>query len=348
MDFTKDYYKDYFAIEDKEKEEYNAQKNKYIMALYNDIKECWGSNSVSKLSNIKELIEEKKKVEKEEFRMVADDTYEKIAAIYKGTHLAYSSGFTISSDNIAATLSQSAQWVTRELSDYLDHIQLVKPNIYFSMNFRFNVVDQQILSKKKYLYNKDSFIKYLQENLKEVDKYVELKFSRKLNKDEQYKVLEVIKDINNNSSNESKVENVASIMDKKVELMSISALKQYLLKEQVELNATRMRKKLYKGLELKMVNNKEKKYQEHLIESYIKNELRNLKNSTTIYNQQVYRYLDTVEYTKYHLYTSKDKAPTVLYSIDSDIKKEESIFSIKKAAYYKNIELDILNKAGIS
>ena len=348
MDFTKEYYKDYFDIEEKEKEDYNTQKNKYIMALYNDIKECWGSNSISKLSNIKELIEEKKKVEKEEFRMIADDTYEKIAAIYKGTHLAYSSGFTMSSDNISATLSQSPQWVTRELSEHLDYIELIKPNIYFSMNFKFNVVDQQILSKKKYLYNEYSFIKYLQENLKEVDKYVELKFNRKLNKEEQYKVLEVIKDIKHNSSSESNVENIESIMDKKNELMSISALKQYLLKEQVELNATRMRKKLYKGLEFKMVNNKAKKYQEHLIETYIKNELRNLKNSTTIYNQQIYRYLDNIEYTKYHLYTSKDKAPTVLYSIDSDIKKEESIFSIKKAAYYKGIEIDILKKAGIS
>ena len=37
MDFTKEYYKDYFDIEEKEKEDYNTQKNKYIMALYNDI-----------------------------------------------------------------------------------------------------------------------------------------------------------------------------------------------------------------------------------------------------------------------------------------------------------------------
>lgn len=348
MDFTKEFYRDYFDIEDREKEEFNKQKDKQIRALYNDINDCWGSDSISKLNNIKELIEEKKKVENEDFRMIADDTLEKIIAIFDGTHLAYISGFTMSSDDIAAILSQSTQWITRELSDCLDYVNLIKPNIYFSLNFMFNVVEQQILSKKKYLYNKDSFAKYLQENLKEVDKFIELKFDRELNKDEQYKILEVIKEINSNSSNESEVGNVASIMDKKIELMSISSLKQYLLECQVEMNAIRMRKKLYKGLKYKMVNDDGKKYQEHLIESYIKNEISHIKNSTTIYNQQVYRYLDTVEYTKYHLYTSKDKAPTVLYSIDSDIKEEESIFSIRKSAYHKGIEADILKKAGIS
>lgn len=348
MDCTKEYFESYFEIEENEKREYTSKQKKYIQSLENQLRDCWGNKDVSKIKSMTEFVEEEEiNLEDDKIKEVAFDTLRKNVAIFQSTYTAWNDGFRLSSDDIAAILSQSTQWVTRELSDKIDYIRLIKPSIFFSMNFMFNVIDQQILSKKKYLYNTDSFAQLLANNLKTVDERISLNFKIKLNEDEKSRIAEVIRELEENASNESsmQIKDLDKILNKELVLMNISALKQYILKEQISLNTERMKKKLYLGVKLGVVCNNEKIYQEHLISKYEKDELNNIKNSTTIYNQQVYRYLESTNHTKYHLYFDKDKEPLVLYSLSSKDKFEE--FTIKASVYHENIEEEILLKANI-
>lgn len=350
MDNTKEYYRRYFEIEAEEKEEYTSKQKRYILSLENQLRDCWATKDISKIKSMTELIEEEKKnLEDDKFKMIADDTLEKHRAIYLGTWSAWDNGYKLSSDDVAAILSQSAQWVTRELAEQLDYISLIKPHIFFSMNFMFNVMDQQILSKKKYLYSSDSFFTMLLNNLKIVNEKVPLNIPE-LSEDEKEMAIQYIRELEEGASNESMVDDkiVSKILRKEIVLMNISALKQQILKSQILLNAERMQKKLYLGVKLGIVNKDSKKAQEYLISKYIKDEERNIKNITTIYNQQVYRFLDSNKHTKYHLYFSDDKEPLVLYSLGSlHDNSTDGQFYIMRNAYYECIEDDILSKVKI-
>lgn len=345
MDCTEEYFESYFK--NNENKKYTAKQKKYISSLENQLRDCYETKDISKTESMTKLIEEEvNNLEDDESKDVATNTLKEHIDIYYSTYAAWADGFRLSSDDIAATLSQSTQWVTRELSERIDYIRLIKPNIFFSMNFMFNVIDQQVLSKKKYLYNTHSFEEFLSDNLKLVNKRIGLNFNTKLDKEEKSRVQEVIAELERNASSESSICNkdLNKILNKELVLMNISALKQYMLKEQISLNVERMKKKLYLGVRLGFICNGEKIYQENLISEYKKDELNNIKNSTTIYNQQVYRYLDSKDHTKYHLYFNKDKEPLVLYSLSED-KFEE--FTIMASVYHENIEEEILLKANI-
>jgi len=346
LDKTKEYYIEYFELEEEEKKKYSTELNKYITNLEVELKNAWGSKDKDKIANISEIIEEYRAKADEDQKVILDNIQESWDYIYKGTWRAWEDDFTLASDDIAYYLSQSTAWVTRELKDRLDYIQLIKPQIFFSLNYMLSAVEQQYFCRKKHLYNISSFESLLSESLKEVNSYITLDIDdSNFSEAEKSRLLKVLNEIEENASIESNISNktVQMIMNKEIELLNISAIKELYLKEQLELNIERMCKKLYLGVEVGIINKDRKLYEEEKIKMYEKKELNRIKNTTTVYNTQVYRYLDSTPHKKFHLYFNENKKPLVLYSFDV-INSKEGKYKIPKSAYYEGIEEVILQK----
>ena len=96
---------------------------------------------------------------------------------------------------------------------------------------------------------------------------------------------------------------------------------------------------------MKQVSKERKLREEAAIEEYRRLEMDRIKNTTTIHNQQIYRYLVGVNHIKYHLYFNDSKKPLVLYSLCKDWEKPK--YSILKTVYKEGIEETILSMANI-
>lgn len=356
MDNTKLYYKDCFNDEVQKK--YNNAIKKYIKSLENELLNAWGDKDKDKITNISEILEEYREKADEDQKVAIDSLKLSWVSIYRGTAQAWNDEYQLASDDIAYYLSQSTQWVTRELKDKLDYINVIRPHVFFSLNYYFTTPEQQYFCKKKHLYNISSFQDFIKSNLKEVNQRVGLRIDIELDYDEEVRLLRVIREIESEFNDENAIsdETVTRIMNKDIELLNIAALKDSYLQEQIRLNSDRMRKKLYLGVREGFISPNRKLYEESLIESYEKNEFSKVKRNVTIYNQQIYRYLDSTPHTKYHLYldiNNKDKKPVVLYSLlnEKDIKDKlnecKFKYTISKSAYREGIEDYILSKAGI-
>lgn len=350
MDNTKIYYEEYLRMENEVRRQRSKEAQNYIASLEAELMDAWGSKDKDKIVNISEIIEEYREKANEDQKVSLSMVEGYWGAIYRGTKKAWNHGYKLASDDIAYYLSQSCQWVTRELEEKLDYINIIRPHIFFSLNYDFTARQQQYFCKKKYLYSLDSFKELIKSNLKEVDERIPLKINIDLNEDEELRLLNTIKEIESETGNENCIsdETVGKILGKEIELLSISALKEKYLNEQVEVNVERMKKKLYLGVKYGIISNERKLFEEEEIKRYEKVELDRVKNSTTIYNQQIYRYLDSTSHTKYHFYFNDNKKPLVLYAI----KKEESDeneykYYISKSAYREGIEEHILSKANI-
>lgn len=350
MDNTKIYYSEYLSMENEIREQRSNEMKKYITSLEDDLMDAWGSKDKDKIENISEILEEYRSKANEEQKVSISMIENSWGAIYKGTLNAWIDNYNLASDDIAYYLSQSTQWVTRELENSLDYIKVMRPHIFFSLNYYFTVTQQQYFCKKKYLYNIDSFKDLIKSNLKEVDRTIPLKIDMDLSKDEEERLLSIINEIRDESSNENNVscETVSKIISKEIELLSIAALKEKYLNDQIKLNVERMKKKLYLGVKIGVISKERKLFEEHQIDRYKKIELDRIKNSITIYNQQIYRYLDSTSHTKYHLYFNDNKKPLVLYSIDENEVYSNYKYYIPKSAYKEGIEDEILLKAKIN
>ena len=56
LDKTKEYYIEYFELEEEEKKKYSTELNKYITNLEVELKNAWGSKDKDKIANISEII----------------------------------------------------------------------------------------------------------------------------------------------------------------------------------------------------------------------------------------------------------------------------------------------------
>ena len=349
MDRTEEYYSQYFDIKDTIEKERKAKYQKDVYKLEADLEEAWGSKDIDKIISINEIINEYR--DRAEGKDKDDFIKNELiywGAIYNGTQSAWNDGYNLSSDEVAYYLSQSTEWVNRELYEQLDYIRIIRPQIFFSLNFMFLARDQQYYSRKKYLYNVNSFKALISSKLKEVDSRVPLSIEREdLTDEEVERIFDAIEKLEQNAERENNVsrEVVEEIFNKDIELLNISALKEKYLKYQLALNISRMQKKLYWGVKMKQVSKERKLREEAAIEEYRRLEMDRIKNTTTIHNQQIYRYLDGVNHIKYHLYFNDSKKPLVLYSLCKDWEKPK--YSILKTVYKEGIEETILSMANI-
>lgn len=281
--------------------------------------------------------------------------------------------FNITTDDIKEHLDLDPRFITLKFNSCIDYMRFPEGAYqYFEDKGNLSLIEKEKLKRKIVFYNQDSYSKFLKENIYLVNESKKINIdTNKLKIDDtltndidideliKSEINAIEKEYYKNSNIKKNISNIDEdtinkILNKEINFLTTNTVKSFTKEDIIE----RQRIKLISYLKYKKRNG----YIDTITYNYEIDEINknynsysniyNYKNtSNEAYDKQMERFLHNHTYKEYNLYLENNSNPIRLFhfeleetdELNEDIKSKHK-YSIDKAAWYENIEENIIQK----